>query len=153
MQMLKGFIKLFFFLKQANKFLPAPHATPAFPLAEHQKLRSPWLCVNTALQQLNNWCLITIIFTKNPKYSIIWTFMKKINSIPAQTMTVPLMILWFYDMWLCCTTVASKMTINKDSEESYAKTDAFLKQGKYFGGNPLLPCVLLHNFRVWSKAF
>lgn len=58
--------------------LPASSVSPATSLeGQHRKLRSPWICVNTALQHQN---IINIIFLLNPRNIIVPASMKKINS-------------------------------------------------------------------------
>lgn len=47
---------------------------------EHEKLKSPWLCVNAALQQQKHWCVISIAFTQNSKQSNTPATKKKITS-------------------------------------------------------------------------
>lgn len=72
-------------LGQLSWFCPltAPAASPAWPLAgEHEKLKSCWLSVSTALQQLKYWCVITITFITNPKQSTITATMKKAGYQP-----------------------------------------------------------------------
>ena len=67
--------------------LPAPGAPLASSLAgQHEKWKSPWLCVSTALQQQKHQCVITSNLIKNPNYSIIRSSLKKINAILAITM-------------------------------------------------------------------
>lgn len=66
----------------------APCATPACPLAgQCEKLKSPWLSVSTALQQLQHRCVLSIILTLNPKHVNIPDARKKINSVPAKHRT------------------------------------------------------------------
>lgn len=57
---------------------------PSSHVGQHEKLWSPWLSINTALQQLEHWCAVSMIFILNPKHKIQAT-MKKIHSIPAKT--------------------------------------------------------------------
>jgi len=66
--------------------LPAPCAcTPSSSLAgQHEKLNSPWLSVSTAEQQLKHQCVITTVFSTNPKHGSIWASAKKSNSIWAK---------------------------------------------------------------------
>lgn len=54
-----------------------------------EELKSPWLWVTTALQQLEHWCDIRIILIKNTKHSIMQTSTKKISSIPVRTIKLP----------------------------------------------------------------
>ena len=68
--------------------LPAPGAPPAPLLSElHEKQNSPWLCASTVLQ-LKHRCVITTVFTPNPKHSTIPATRRKINSILAETRTL-----------------------------------------------------------------
>lgn len=57
---------------------------PSSRVGQHEKLWSPWLSINTALQQLEHWCAVSMIFILNPKHKIQAT-MEKIHSIPAKT--------------------------------------------------------------------
>lgn len=64
-------------------------APPAILLAVlHKNLKSPWLSVNTALQQLEHWCVIDTVLIRNPKHRIIPATRKKMNFIPSETRTV-----------------------------------------------------------------
>ena len=68
--------------------LPSPGAPPATSLAgQHNRLKSPWLSVSPALQQLKHQCVISIILILIPKHSTIPATRKKINTIPAKTWT------------------------------------------------------------------
>lgn len=68
---------------------PASCAAPASLLAgQCEKLESPWHSVITAVQPLKPQCVISIILILNPKYSIISTTRKKINSMPDETRTI-----------------------------------------------------------------
>lgn len=63
---------------------PASHAPSASSLAgQHQKLKSPWLCVGTALQQWKQWCVSNIISILNWNHQPIPATMNKINC-PSQ---------------------------------------------------------------------
>ena len=61
---------------------------PAYSLVGWgEKLKSPWLSVNTAQQQLKHQCVINIILILNPNHITVPATRKKINSIPAETRT------------------------------------------------------------------
>lgn len=68
---------------------PAPHGAPsASSLAgENEELKSYWLYVSTALQQLKYPSIISIILFLNPKHSTVAATRKKINYILAETRT------------------------------------------------------------------
>ena len=64
--------------------LPASCAPPASSLVgNYKKLKSPWLGVSTAQQQLTLQCVINIILILYPKHSTIPVTRRKINSILA----------------------------------------------------------------------
>lgn len=71
-----------------------PGCVPSQPLVypfpslagQRKELKTPCLCVSTALLQQNHWRVITTIYTKNPKRSILQVSTKTINSVPAKTM-------------------------------------------------------------------
>jgi len=68
--------------------LPAPAAPLACSLAgQSEKLKSPWLGVSTALQQLKHQHVINILLILNPKHSTTPPTRRKINSILAETRT------------------------------------------------------------------
>jgi len=69
--------------------LPAPAAPLACPLAgQSEKLKSPWLGVSTALQQLKHQRVINTLLILNPKHSTLpATMRREINSILAETRT------------------------------------------------------------------
>ena len=56
-------------------------------LAEHRKLKNPWLKISATQQQLKHQRVINIILTLNSKHSTVPATKKKINSIPAKTRT------------------------------------------------------------------
>ena len=65
---------------------PASCASPASLLAgQYEKLKSPWLRVSTAQEELKHQHVINIILIPSPKHSTISSTRKKINSIPAET--------------------------------------------------------------------
>jgi len=67
---------------------PSYLCSPGSPLAgQCQKLKSPWLCLRTAQQQLKHHSPISPIFIKNSKRGILLTSVKKINSSIAKTLT------------------------------------------------------------------
>lgn len=60
----------------------------ASSLTRHlEKLKSPWVSVTAAQQQLKDKCVINVIFVLNPKYNTIQAIRKKDNCIPAETRT------------------------------------------------------------------
>ena len=68
--------------------LPASCAPPASLLAgQYEKLKSPWLRISTAQQQLKHQCVINVILILNPKRNTIPATRNKINSTPAETRT------------------------------------------------------------------
>ena len=68
--------------------LPASCAPPASSLkGQYEKLKSPWLSVSTAQQQLKRQCVISILLILNPKHSTTPATRIKINAIPAETRT------------------------------------------------------------------
>ena len=62
-------------------------SVPSQLAGQHKELKSPWLNVSTALQQLKHKYVIYIILNLNPKYDTITSTKGKINSIPAHTRT------------------------------------------------------------------
>ena len=64
--------------------LTTSYGPPAYVLAvEGGKQKRPWLCVNTAQQELKHVCIMRTVFSTNPKHSPISVTTKKINSFPA----------------------------------------------------------------------
>lgn len=64
---------------------PSNSSCPSSPSLAglYEKQRSPWLSASNTLQQLKHQFVFSTIFITNPKYSTIWTTMKKIQSIPT----------------------------------------------------------------------
>jgi len=54
---------------------------------KHKKQKTLWLSVRTA-QQLKQWCVVSVIFSLNPKHRTVPAVRKKINSNPAKTRTI-----------------------------------------------------------------
>lgn len=69
---------------QLSWLSPSGSLCPASPSLAglYEKQRSPWLSASTTLQQLKHKRVFSTIFITNPKYSTIWTTMKKIKYIP-----------------------------------------------------------------------
>lgn len=58
-------------------------------LAEHKKLKTPWLQVSTSSQQLKHHHVINITVILNPKYTTVPGTRKKITFTSAETSTAP----------------------------------------------------------------
>lgn len=66
-----------------------PHSSlSTCSLAEHRKLESPWLRVNTTQQQQKQNCVI-INLILNPKHSPVPATRTKTNFLPGETRTLP----------------------------------------------------------------
>lgn len=71
------------FWRAVQAFLPLSFFCNSL-LAELWKLSSHWLKVSPSYQQTKHQCVVTVIFTLNPKHSTAPVTKKKSNSIPAQ---------------------------------------------------------------------
>ena len=47
--------------------------------------KQPWCCTSTAQQELKQPCVLSIVFSRNLRHSIIRATVKKSNAIPAKT--------------------------------------------------------------------
>ena len=67
---------------------PLP-SRPLVHAAEHGKLDKPLTSTSTTQQQPKHLCVINTVFILSPKHSTGPAAVKKINSVPAKTMTLP----------------------------------------------------------------
>jgi len=67
----------------------SPSSSLCIPRSFHQSNMGSWKVLGSVqhCSTAKRWCVISTIFTKNPKHGIIWASMKKINSVPAKAIT------------------------------------------------------------------
>lgn len=76
---------------KVNDLLKVQQSSSDSQLYCYEKLKSSWLKVSTAKQQLRHQCIINVILKLNPKHSTMPATRKKITFIPAQNRTDSLM--------------------------------------------------------------